>query len=159
MTKYTAEAIGGEQGLTCSAIGIVTAYLMMALMIADPLWITEMDNTLLNLVIGAVIMLALGYLLGKKAGYAIIIEKRAPVLTGILYGMATLAGTAFLSGWVGFFQEGIQREIINGIRSYILGPFVLITIFGSIPAIVTSIWFGLSIKKRAKKYMALHEGN
>ena len=144
MNRQKAMNIGGEQGLKLTGVGLVIAYMMMAYMTEHLFWIARMDFVL-NLVIGAAIFLVMGYYWGTKAGIAIIMKSKSSIGTGILYGLITLVTTAFLSGLPGFFME--EMDI-----AYLFGPLVLITLFGFIPAVITSIWFGWSIRERGLAY-------
>jgi hypothetical protein len=87
------------------------------------------------------------------AGKAILIKKRNFFWVGCLCGTAVLLTTAFLAGWTGFVQEGIDkiRTSDNPFVDYIFKPFFWVTIFGAIPALIVGIWFDLQIKAKGKK--------
>jgi hypothetical protein len=70
--------------------------------------------------------------------------------------MAVLLTTAFLSGWTGFVQEGIDNigTIDDPLVDYILKPFYWVTIFGAVPALIVGVWCGARIKAKGGR---LHE--
>ena len=115
-------------------------------------WFLDVDYKL-NLFIGCIIMLLCGYYYGKIAGRAILIKQRNFILVGFLSAMAVLLTTAFLAGWVGFFQEGIDNIGTNDnpFEDYIFKPFLWIVLFGIIPALLVGIWFGILIKRKGLK--------
>ena len=154
MTKTEATKIGGRKGLISSAVGIVAAYLIMAMMTGiggrgmDLGWIADAGMQL-NMVLGALIMLANGYLWAQMAGIAILINKKNHLVAGILCGVAALMTTACLSGLPGFLIEGMpwKYSIKEGFESYVVKPFIWITIFGIVPAVVVGVWMGWRIKR------------
>jgi hypothetical protein len=117
------------------------------------IWFTEI-NYKLNIFIGIVIMLLCGHFYGQLAGKAILIINRHFVWVGILCGMAVLLTTAFLVGWTGFIQEGIDNIGTNDnpFEDYIFKPLFWLTIFGTIPALIVGIWFGKQIKVKGSNY-------
>jgi hypothetical protein len=152
MTEIEAKKIGSKQGLFSVGIGLLIAQLIMTLFSSDFSWFTSASFKL-NLAIGIMIMLLSGHAFGKLAGKAILIKKRNYILTGFLYGMAVLMTTAFLSSWVGFFQEGIDNIHTNDnpFEDYIFKPVFWIFMFGLIPTFLVGIWFGKQIKKHEKQ--------
>lgn len=154
MTKPEARKIGGRKGLISSVAGLVTAYLIMAMMTGigghgpDLGWIAD-ANMKLNMILGAMIMLVSGYVWGQMAGIAILINKKNGLVAGVLCGIGALMTAAFLSGWPGFLMEGMpwKYSIKEGFESYVVKPFYWITIFGVVPAMVVGVWMGWSIKR------------
>lgn len=144
MNRQKAMNIGGEQGLKLSAIGLLIAYMMMAYMAEELFWFIGM-NSILYVVIGAAIFLAMGYYWGTRAGITIIMKSKNSIGTGILYGLITLMTGSILSGLPGFFIEGMDIY-------YFLMPMISVFIFGFIPAVIASIWFGWSIRERGLAY-------
>ena len=140
MNRQKAMNIGGVQGLKLAGIGLLIAYMMMAVMAEHLFWFIEMDS-ILYLVIGAAIFLAMGYYWGTKAGIAIIMKSKHSIGTGILYGLITLITTSVLSTLPGFFIERMDVY-------YLLAIMICIPLFGLIPAVIASIWFGWSIRER-----------
>jgi hypothetical protein len=110
-------------------------------------------NYKLNLFVGVVILLLCGHFYGQIAGKAILTKKRNFILVGFLTGIAVLLTTAFLAGWTGFFQEGIDNIGTNDnpFEDYIFKPLFWVTIFGIIPALLVGIWFGGQIKRKEQK--------
>jgi hypothetical protein len=159
MTIDEAKKIGSKQGLICAALGVLIAQLIMTWMTLDEgfikafFWFMTI-NYKLNIFIGVIIMLASGHLHGQLAGKAILIKKRNFILVGFLCGMAVLLTTAFLSGWTGFFQEGIYNIDTddNPFVDYIFKPLFWVTIFGVIPALLVGIWLGGQIKRKGRKH-------
>jgi hypothetical protein len=160
MTATEAKRIGGKQGLIFGGLGILIAQLIMTAMIsADKsffkafVWFLEVDYRL-NLFIGCIIMLFFGYYYGTIAGKAILLKQRNFVFVGFLCAIAVLLTTAFLAGWVGFFQEGIDNIGTNDnpFEDYIFKPLFWVTLFGIIPALLLGIWFGGQIKRKGKKH-------
>jgi hypothetical protein len=160
MTVIEAQKIGSKQGLISVGLGILIAQLIMTAMISSDqgffkafFWFLDVDYKL-NLFIGCIIMLFCGYYYGKIAGKAIIIKQRNFILVGFLCAIAVLLTTAFLAGWVGFFQEGIDNIDTNDnpFEDYIFKPLFWVTLFGIIPASLVGLWFGGQIKRRGKKH-------
>ncbi len=160
MTVTEAQNIGSKQGLISGGLGILIAQLIMTAMISSDqsffkafIWFLSVDYKL-NLLIGCIIMLFCGYYYGKIAGKAILIKQRNFILVGFLCAMAVLLTTAFLAGWVGFFQEGIDNIGTNDnpFEDYIFKPFFWVTLFGIIPALLVGILFGIQIKRKGLKH-------
>lgn len=151
MTEIEAKKIGSKQGLLSVGIGLLIAQLIMTLFSSNFFWFTSASFKL-NLAIGIIIMLLSGHLFGQLAGIAILIKKRNYILTGFLNGMAVLMTTAFLSSWVGFFQEGFDNIGTNDnpFEDYIFKPIFWIFLFGLLPSFLVGIWFGKQIKKHEK---------
>lgn len=158
MTEAEAKRIGSRQGLFCSGLGIVIAQLIMTAMISSDegfikgfFWFAKVDYKL-NLFIGAAILLLCGHFYGQIAGKAILIRQNNFILVGFLCGMAVLLTTAFLSGWTGFFQEGIDNigTSDNPFEDYIFKPLFWVTLFGLVPALLVGIWFGGQIKRKGQ---------
>jgi hypothetical protein len=95
-------------------------------------------------------MLFCGHLYGQFAGTAILIKKRNFIWVGCLCGMAVLLTTAFLAGWTGFFQEGMDNKgtIVDPLIDYIFKPFYWRSIFGAVPALIVGAWCGAQIKTK-----------
>lgn len=162
MTERDAKKIGSKQGLISVGLGLLIAQLIMtAFMSLDKnifkafFWFTTIDYKL-NILIGVLIMLACGHFYGQLAGRAILIKKRNSILVGFLCGMAVLLTTAFLAGWTGFIQEGIDNIGTgdNPFEDYIFKPLFWVTIFGAIPALIVGIWFVGQIKVKGRRLEA-----
>ena len=160
MTTGQAKKIGSRQGLIAVALGVLIAQLIMTAMISFDqsffkafFWFTTINGRW-NLLIICIIMLLCGYVYGQVAGQHILMRQRNFILVGFLCGMAVLLTTAFLAGWTGFFQEGIDNMGTpdNPFEDYIFKPLYWVTVFGIIPALLVGIWFGRQIKRQARKY-------
>lgn len=149
MNRQKAMNIGGEQGLKSGAIGLVLAEVITGLMFGDFLWAFKL-SILTNIIIGAGILLVVSYLYGMAAGNLIIVKGWNAWWTGLLFGMLAFFSTGFLVGVPGFFMEGLDSHfgLRDRIVDYIFKPFFWISLFGFIPTIVISLWFGWSIKKK-----------
>ena len=159
MTERDAKRIGSKQGLISVGFGLLIAQLIMTTLISSDqgflkafFWFTTIDYKL-NIFIGAIIMLACGHFYGQLAGKAILINKKNFILIGFLCGMAVLLTTAFLAGWTGIIQEGIDNigTSDNSFKDYIFKPLFWVAIFGAIPAFLVGIWFGGQIKVKGRK--------
>ncbi|MES2649278.1 MAG: hypothetical protein V4717_20535 [Bacteroidota bacterium] len=159
MTERDAKTIGSKQGLLSVAIGLLIAQIIMTTLISSEqgfikafFWFTKIDYKL-NLFVAAIFMLVCGHFYGQFAGKSILINKKNFIIVGVLCGMAVLLTTAFLAGWTGFIQEGIDNVGTgdNPFEDYIFKPIYWVTIFGSIPAFLVGIWFGQQIKVQGKK--------
>ena len=159
MTEKEAKKIGSLKGLIAVGIGLLIAQVIMtALLSTDEglmkafFWFTTFSYKL-NILIGAIIMLLSGLVFGAWAGKAILIKGKNFILVGFLSGMAVLISTAFMCGWTGFIQEGIDNigTEDNPFEDYILKPLFWVTIFGAVPAFLVGIWFGKQIKVAGKK--------
>jgi hypothetical protein len=156
MTREIAENIGIKVALKSVTIGILIAYLIPTILVIGDgiqavLWIFKISYWI-NIVIGILIFYACGYYFGKKAGIEILINKKDYQKVGAKYGFLTLIVTAFLSSWIGFFQEGIDSvgTIDNPFEDYIFKPMFWILLFGFLPAILVGMLFGKWIKKKAE---------
>lgn len=148
MTAREAYKTGGRYGLWAAVAGLVVAYLMMALMSqGNMLWVFD-QSYIVNLLAGAAILLLSGYWWGRLAGKLILVNQYNFILVGIICGMVTLVSATFLSGWVGFFQEGIRYSLPGGFMDYVIRPVILVMIFGVIPAAIAGTWMGWRIKKK-----------
>jgi hypothetical protein len=159
MTETEAKKIGSRKGLISVGLGLLIAQLIMTSLISSDkgffkafFWFTTITYKL-NIFVGAIIMLLSGHIFGQLAGKAILIKKRNFILVGFLCGMAVLLTTAFLSGWTGFIQEGIDNIGTNDnpFEDYIFKPLYWVTIFGIVPAFLVGIWFGGQIKRKGKR--------
>lgn len=159
MTETEAKKIGSQQGLICAGLGVLIAQLIMTAMISSDqnllkafFWFTRV-NYKLNLFIGSVILFACGHFYGQFAGKAILIKRQNYILVGFLSGVAVLLTTAFVSGWIGFFQEGLDNlgTDDNPFEDYIFKPLLWITTFGVVPASIVGLWFGRQIKVKGKR--------
>lgn len=158
ITRQSAQKIGIAQSLKAVTVGIIIAYLIMALFAAGEgimtalLWFTEIDYKL-NLLIAIVVIYLCGYIYGGWAGYVILIKGWNKMLTGIACGFLTLLTSTFFSSLVGFFREGVKNlgSNDNPFNDYIYKPVVLVAIFGFIPVVFVGLWFGISIRKKAQK--------
>jgi hypothetical protein len=160
LTETEAKKIGSRQGLIFAGLGVLIAQLIMTAMISSDqsffkafFWFTKVSYKL-NIFIGIIILLLCGHFYGQLAGKAILIKGRNFILVGFLCGMAVLLTTAFLSGWTGFFQEGIDNIGTNDnpFEDYIFKPVFWVTMFGIFPALIVGVWFGAQIKMKGKKH-------
>ena len=149
MTPEIAKNIGIKKAMQSATIGILIAFLIMTLLAGgSPQWMDEW-NYWINIIIGIGIFYGLAYLFGKNAGNEILIKKKDSDKVGAKYGLLTLIITAFLVGWTGFVQEGMEPydTFWNSFRDYIFKPFFWITLIGFLPAFLVGILFGKWIKK------------
>lgn len=149
MTPEIAKNIGTKRAIQSATIGILIIFLfIMVLADGSFQWMIEW-NYWINIIIGIVIFYLLAYLFGKNAGYEILIQKKNANIVGLKYGFLTLIITAFLVGWVGFIQEGIEPHdtFWDSFEDYIFKPFFWITIIGLLPSVLVGVLFGKWIKK------------
>lgn len=148
MTNKQAHNIGGRQGLIFTMIGLGIAHILMSFIFSDLFWFTSFEYVL-NVVIGALTFLANGYIFGRIAGQLILLKKWHPAIAGPLVALLILTFSAFLAGWIGFFQEGTAYIGTgqNPFEDYVLSPVLAVTIFGGLPALLTGVWFGYRIRK------------
>lgn len=144
MNRQKAMNIGGVQGLKLAGIGLAVFYVEMAFLCEEVFWFIGM-RYILNVIIGAIVLLGMGYYWGTKAGIAIIIKSQSGIGIGILYGLIILITTAFLSSVPGFLFGGMDTLLLYG-------PMLLIILLGIVPAAIVSIWFGWSIRKKGLAY-------
>lgn len=156
MTKEEAENIGIKVAFKSVTIGILIAYLIPTVLgIGDGIsaffWIFDFHYWI-NIVIGISIFYACGYFFGKRAGNEILIKKKDYEKVGVKYGFFTLLITAFLSSWIGFFQEGIDniRTPDDPFYDYIFKPMFWILFFGFFPSIFVGLLFGKRIKNKSE---------
>ena len=149
MTVELAKSIGIKKALQSATIGILIALGFMTLLAGGSFqWMLDW-NYWINILIGIGIFYGLAYWFGKNAGYEILIKKKDSDKVGAKYGFLTLIITAFLVGWTGFVQEGMEPYDTFGdsFEDYIFKPFFWITLIGFLPAILVGILFGKWIKK------------
>ncbi len=149
MTPELAKKTGIKKGLQSATIGLLFAFLFMTLLAGgNILWLAEWSY-LINIIIGIGIFYGLAYWFGKNAGYEILIKKKDYEKVGIKYGILTLIITAFLVGWTGFIQEGMEPydTFWDSFEDYIFKPFFWIMVIGIFPAVLVGIQFGKWIKK------------
>ena len=149
MTPESAKKIGSKKALVAASIGVVIAFLIMTLLAgSDFLWLGEWYY-LINIAIGVAIFYAMAYFLGRSAGHEILIQKKHAATVGVKYGVFTLFLSAFLLGWTGFVQEGLEPQdtFWDSFEDYVFKPFFWISAMGIFPAIGVGILFGRWIKK------------
>lgn len=146
-----ANRIGYRQAFKAITIGLAVAYLIMALM-AGPFWLFEFDYAP-TLIFAAIVLYGTGYLFGGLAGKFILIKRYPSVLVGLISGFLIIWSATFVGSLVGFFNEGLpNRSPINEpFEDYILKPILMVSIWGFIPIVAIGIWYGWSIKRRAKQ--------
>jgi hypothetical protein len=154
MTKKDAMRIGSNEGLLSATIGIVIAYSIMGLFTANVFWLTEISFKI-NIFVGVFILLICSHWAGRLSGRLILIRQFHPIIVGPLAGMAVLLVTAFLSGWLGFFQEGLDNSnYYDAFEDYIFKPLYWVSILGLLPALITGVFFGYRIKRKGRNLQA-----
>ena len=154
MTPEIAKNIGIKKALQSATIGTFIAFLFMMLLAGGSFqWMADW-NYWINIIIGIGIFYGLAYLFGKNAGYEILIKKKDSDKVGAKYGFLTLIITAFLVGWTGFVQEGMEPydTFWDSFEDYIFKPFFWITLIGLLPAILVGILLGKWINKSNKTF-------
>lgn len=152
MTDFTfIKKIGYIQAFKAITVGLVIAYIIMALM-AGPLWLFQFDYAP-TILFAAIMIYISGYFFGGLTGIWILKQKRPAILFGIIGGFLIVWTSTFIGSLIGFINEGLpnQSEISEPVHDYIYKPIVLVTMFGFLPIILVGIWFGLSIKKIGEK--------
>lgn len=149
MTDFTTiKKIGYLQAFKAITVGLVIAYVIMALM-AGPLWLFHFDYAPTILFAIFTIYVA-GYFFGGLTGIWISKRSQLTVLFGIVGGFLIVWTATFCGSLIGFMNECLpnKSEISEPAYDYIFKPMALVTIFGFLPIILVGIWFGLSIKKK-----------
>lgn len=149
MTDFaTIKKIGYRQAFKAITVGLVIAYIIMALM-AGPFWLFQFDYAP-TILFAAIIIYIAGYFFGRLTSIWISKQRRLAILFGIIGGFLIVWTATFFGSLVGFMNEGLPNnsEISEPIHDYIYKPLALVTIFGLLPIIIVGIWFGLSIKKK-----------
>lgn len=144
----TAKKIGYRQAFKAITIGLIVAYLIMALL-AGPFWIFGFEYAA-TLIFAALMLYGTGFLFGGLAGRAIIINKYPSVFVGIISGFIIVWSGTFIGSLVGFFSEGLPNKspISEPFNDYILKPLLMVSFWGFIPIVAVGVWYGLSIKRR-----------
>ncbi|MBO0953312.1 hypothetical protein [Fibrella forsythiae] len=151
-----ATRIGGQQGLLAAGIGLLLALVLVgSLLAADGVALGSQLARFgywLNLGIGGLIQLLGGYGYGRLAGRQILLSRRSWLLVGGGWGLAVLLTTSLLSGWTGFFQEGLGHlgTADEPFEDYIYKPFFWLFTGGLLPAMLVGSWFGWRVRKRFK---------
>lgn len=149
MTDFTTfRKIGYTQAFKAITVGLIIAYVIMALM-AGPFWLFQFDYAL-TILFATIIIYIAGYFFGGLTGIWISKRSRLAILFGICGGFLIVWIATFFGSLIGFMNEGLasKSEISEPVRDYIYKPMALVTIFGFLPIILVGIWFGLSIKKK-----------
>ncbi len=149
MNPKLAKRIGIEKALLSATIGILIAFLFMTILAGGNfLWLVEWKYPI-NLIIGITVFFGLALIFGKNAGYVILVKRKDSERVGAKYGFLILLITAFLAGWTGFVQEGMEPydTFWESFEDYIFKPFFWIMVIGFIPAIIVGIYFGRWIRK------------
>ena len=144
----TFKKIGYTQAFKAITVGLVIAYVIMALM-AGPFWLFQFDYAP-TILFAAIIIYIAGYFFGGRTGIWISKRSHLAILFGIVGGFLIVWTATFFGSLIGFMKEGLpnQSEISEPVHDYIYKPLALVTIFGFLPIILVGIWFGLSIKKK-----------
>lgn len=158
MTESEAKKIGSRKAIYAVLVGVLIAQLIMMYFaqgngfVAAFLWFIEFGYTF-NLFIGILVMLISAHYSGQMAGKMILIRKKNSSLVGIITGFAIILITSFITGWIGFFQEGLENVGTNDnpFIDYIVKPVYWVFFFGFIPVLIVGVWFGRQIKKHQKK--------
>lgn len=147
----TAKRIGYRQAFKAITIGLAVAYIMMALM-AGPFWLFEFTYTP-TLIFAAIVLYGAGYLFGGLAGKFIVEKNYPPVLVGLVSGFLIIWSATFIGSLVGFFNEGLPNKspISDPFEDYILNPILTVSFWGLIPIVGIGVWYGWSIKRRARQ--------
>lgn len=149
MTDFsTVKKIGYRQAFKAVTVGLVIAYVIMALM-AGPFWLFQFDYAP-TILFAAFMIYVAGYFFGGLTGIWISKRSRLSILFGIIGGFLIVWTATFFGSLVGFMKKGLpnQSEISEPIHDSIYKPMALVTIFGFLPIILVGIRFGLSIKKK-----------
>jgi hypothetical protein len=149
MTDFTTfKKIGYTQAFKAITVGLVIAYVIMALM-AGPFWLFQFDYAP-TILFAAIMIYIAGYFFGGLTGILISKRSQLAILFGIVGGFLIVWTATFFGSLIGFINEGLpnKSEISEPIHDYIYKPIALVTIFGLLPIILVGIWFGLSIKKK-----------
>ena len=149
MTPEFAKKIGIKKAMRAATIAIGIAFFVMTIFTGgNLLWMLDWGY-MINIIIGIGILYGLAYMFGKNAGYEILIKKRNSGVVGAKYAVLILLLTAFLAGWTGFVQEGMEPSdtFWDSFEDYIFKPFFWILLVGILPSILVGILFGKWIKK------------
>lgn len=158
MTITEAKNIGSRQGMISVGLGFLAAQLIMTLLLTPDegflsafTWLLEI-NYIINIIIGAVVMLLSGHYFGQLAGKEIIMENRDQTWVGFKYGMLILWTGTFMGSLIGFFGEVLCDNKLHSAPffDYLFKPMFWVTIFGMFPVLIVGFWFGRQIKKKVK---------
>jgi glucan phosphoethanolaminetransferase (alkaline phosphatase superfamily) len=149
MTDFTTfRKIGYTQAFKAITVGLVIAYVIMALM-AGPFWLFQFDYAP-TILFAAIIIYIAGFFFGGLTGIWISKRSKLAILFGIVGGFLIVWSATFFGSLIGFIKEGLpnKSEISEPGNDYIYKPMAMVTIFGFLPIILVGIWFGLSTKKK-----------
>jgi hypothetical protein len=152
MTNFTTiKKIGYKQAFKAIRVGLVIAYVIMALL-AGPFWLFQFDYAP-TILFAAIMIYVARYFFGGLTGIWISKQSRLAILFGVMGGFLIVWTATFFGSLIGFVNEGLSNksEISEPIHDYIYKPMALVTIFGLLPIIIVGIWFGLSIKRKVDK--------
>jgi hypothetical protein len=143
-----AKKIGYTQAFKAITAGLVVAYLMVALLCKDLLWLFKVDFALL-LIIAIAITYATGFFFGGAAGQIILVKRKPALLVGVISGFLIVSTSTFFASVVGFFMHRLGSG--EAFIDYIVKIFIVITLFACIPIIVVGLWFGRSVKDKSEE--------
>jgi len=149
MDAKQAKRIGGRKTVYAVAIALAIAYLLMALMADDGFWLFSESRITLNLIAGALFVIAIGIFIGRHTGVSILTRKKNCYWISIRNSFYILWLGTLLGACIGFLQEGIHSPFgfMDGVDNYIIKPLALVTVFGCVPTMIVAAILGWSIKR------------
>ena len=148
----TIKRIGYTQAFKAITVGLAIAYIIMASS-AGPFWLFEVGYAP-TIIFASIITYLAGYYFGGLTGIWILKQKRPAILFGILGGFLIVWCATFFGSLVGLIKEGLpnKNEISEPFYDYVYKPMALVTFFGFIPIVIVGCWFGLSLKRTARRH-------
>ena len=163
MTTQEAQRIGIRKAIAAVFIGLLVAQVIMTLFSTSDgnfwhgfFWFADFGYGL-NIAVAVLFLLFLRLFIWSLCGQSYFNTGKSWVSVGLIGGLCVLLLTAFSSGWVGFFQEGLDNNFPYGSTTeepfldYIIKPFFWVSLIGFIPALIVGLFCGYAIHKKKKE--------
>ena len=158
MENSLAKKLGSFEAIKCLFIGLFIAYFIMIYLYMGNLeprpffWIFDFPYKL-NLFIGISTLFVTSYLVGRQAGFEVIILKKNKYLTGIMTSFLSVITSILSSSIFGIIQNYKTGQ--DWALDYVEKPFVWIFLYGSLPMILLGIWLGHSLIKKSSQLTSI----
>ena len=148
LNNYSAKKTGAILSIKSNTFGLVLAYLLMAFISSNLLWIARVEYGL-NLFAGVILTYLFSYILGSFAGSLVLQKKWPALISGVVTAFITVWVSTFFASLIGFFNEGVQDNspLAEPMKDYVLKPILSITLYGFGIVTAAGILYGALLQK------------